>query len=111
MILLRTGNSTEILGAVQSGGALAAVVAGIFLTTWGGLKRPARAIILGWIISNLLGITLLGVGQTLLIWLIAIVINSIFDPIVNVAMDALLQAKTPPDLQGRSSTVTSSRGR
>jgi hypothetical protein len=101
MILLRTGNSTEILGAVQSGGALAAVVAGIFLTTWGGLKRPARAIILGWIISNLLGITLLGVGQTLLIWLIAIVINSIFDPIVNVAMDALLQSKTPPDLQGR----------
>lgn len=101
MILLRTGNNTEILGVVQSGGALAAVVAGIFLTTWGGIKRPARAIILGWILSSLLGITLLGMGQTLVIWLIAIVINSIFDPVVNVALDALLQAKTPPDLQGR----------
>lgn len=101
MILLRTGNNTEVLGAVQSAGALAAVVAGIFLTTWGGIRRPARAIILGWILSSLLGITLLGMGQTLLIWLIAIVINSIFDPIVNVALDALLQAKTPPDLQGR----------
>jgi hypothetical protein len=101
MILLRTGNNTEILGSVQSAGALASVVAGIFLTTWGGIKRPARAIIVGWIISNLLGLTLLGVAQTLVIWLIAIVINSIFDPIVNVAMDALLQAKIPPDLQGR----------
>lgn len=101
MILLRTGNNTETLGVVQSGGALAAVVAGIFLTTWGGIKRPARAIILGWILSSLLGITLLGMGQTLMIWLIAIVINSIFDPVVNVALDALLQAKTPPDLQGR----------
>ncbi len=101
MILLRTGNNTEILGIVQSGGALAAVVAGIFLTTWGGIRRPARAIVLGWIISNLLGITLLGVGQTLMIWLVAIVLNSIFDPIVNVALDTLLQAKIPPDLQGR----------
>jgi len=101
MILLRTGNNTGILGVVQSGGALAAVVAGIFLTTWGGIRRPPRAIIAGWVISCLFGITLLGMGQTLLIWLVAVVVNSIFDPIVNVALDALLQAKTPPDLQGR----------
>jgi MFS family permease len=101
MILLRTGNNTEVLGTVQSAGALAAVVAGIFLTTWGWIKRPVRAILLGWILSSLFGITLLGVGQTLTIWLIAIVINSIFDPVVSVALDALLQAKTPPDLQGR----------
>jgi hypothetical protein len=45
--------------------------------------------------------TLFGMGQVLVVWLIAIVIDSIFDPIVNVSMDALLQAKTPPDLQGR----------
>ena len=101
MILLRTGNNTEILGAVQSAGALASVVGGIFLTTWGGIKRPARAIILGWIISSLLGMTLLGMGQMLWIWLIAVVVDAIFDPIVNVAMDAFLQAKVPPDLQGR----------
>ncbi|HLO16951.1 MAG TPA: MFS transporter [Anaerolineales bacterium] len=101
MLLLRTANNTEILGIVQSAGALAAVVAGIFLTTWGGIRRPARAIVLGWIISSLLGMTLLGIGQVLLIWVIGIVVNSIFDPIVNVSMDAFLQAKVPPDLQGR----------
>jgi hypothetical protein len=35
------------------------------------------------------------------IWLIAVVINAIFEPIVNVSMDAFLQTKTAPDLQGR----------
>jgi hypothetical protein len=101
MILLRTGNNTEVLGTVQSVGALASVIAGIVLTTWGGIKRPARAIILGWLVSSLIGLTLLGVGQVLLIWLIAIIIDSVFDPIVNVSIDAFLQAKVPPDLQGR----------
>jgi DHA3 family macrolide efflux protein-like MFS transporter len=101
MILLRTGENTQILGTVQSAGALAAVLGGIFLTTWGGIKRPARAIILAWLISSLFGMTLLGMGQTLVIWLIAVVVDSIFDPIVNVSMDSFLQAKVPPDLQGR----------
>ena len=101
MILLRTGNNTEILGTVQSAGALASVVAGIFLTTWGGIKRPIRAIVFGWLVSSLLGMTLLGIGQVLVVWLIAIVIDSIFDPIINVSIEAFLQTKVPPDLQGR----------
>ena len=101
MILLRTGDNTQLLGALQSAGALAAVLGGLFLTTWGGIKRPARAIILAWLFSSLFGITLLGVGQTLVIWLVAVVVDAIFDPIVNVSMDSFLQAKVPPDLQGR----------
>ena len=101
MILLRTGNDTQILGAVQSAGAFAAVLSGIFLTTWGKIRRPARAIIFAWLFSSLFGMSLLGVGQTLVIWLIAVVVDAIFDPIVNVSMDSFLQAKVPPDLQGR----------
>jgi MFS transporter, DHA3 family, macrolide efflux protein len=101
MILLRTGDNTQVLGAVQSAGALASVLGGLFLTTWGGIKRPARAIILAWLFSSLFGMTLLGIGQTLVIWLIAVVVDAIFDPIVNVSMDSFLQAKVPPDLQGR----------
>ncbi|HJQ13961.1 MAG TPA: hypothetical protein VJ830_04360, partial [Anaerolineales bacterium] len=101
MILLRTGNDTQTLGAVQSAGALAAVLGSLFLTTWGGIKRPARAIVLAWVFSSLFGMALLGVGQTLVIWLIAVVVDAIFDPIVNVSMDSFLQAKVPPDLQGR----------
>src|SRR6266498_3318367 len=44
---------------------------------------------------------LLGVGRVPIIWLIAIVFDSIFDPIINVSIDAFLQAKVLPDLQGR----------
>ena len=101
MILLRTDGNAQLVGAVQSAGALASVLGGLFLTTWGGIKRPARAIILAWLFSSLFGMTLLGVGQTLVIWLIAVVVDAIFDPIVNVSMDSFLQAKVPPDLQGR----------
>jgi len=92
MILLRTGNNTEVLGTVQSAGALASVVAGIVLTTWGGIKRPARVIILGWTLSCFLGLTLLGVGQVILVWIIAVIVDSIFDPIVNVSMDAFFKS-------------------
>ena len=106
MILLRTDNNTQVLGVVQSAGALASVLGGIYLTTWGGIKRPARAIIVAWLLSSLFGITLLGIGQILLIWVIAVVVDAIFDPIVNVSMDSFLQAKVPPDLQGRVFTAS-----
>jgi len=76
-------------------------VTGIYLSTWGSIKRPVRAILLGWILSSLFGLTLLGAGQAITIWLIAIVIDSIFNPIVNVAIETFLQTKVPPDVQGR----------
>ncbi len=101
MILLRTGGDTQAVGIVQSAGALSAVVSGIFLTTWGRIKRPVKAILLGWMLSSIFGLLLLGVGQTLIIWLVAMVINSAFEPVVNVSMDTFLQTKVPPDLQGR----------
>jgi hypothetical protein len=106
MILLRTGNNTEAVGLIQSAGALAVVLTGIYLSTLGGIKRPDRAILLGWILSSLFGLTLLGVGQAITIWLIAIVIDSIFSPIVNVAIETFLQTKVPPDVQGRVFTAS-----
>jgi len=106
MILLRTGNNTEAVGLIQSTGALAVVLTGIYLSTLGGIKRPVRAILLGWILSSLFGLTLLGVGQAITIWLIAIVIDSIFSPIVNVAIETFLQTKVPPDVQGRVFTAS-----
>ena len=101
MILLRTGGDTQAVGIVQSAGALSAVISGIFLTTWGRIRRPVNVILLGWLLSSIFGLIFLGVGQTLIIWLAAMVINSAFEPVVNVSMDTFLQTKIPPDLQGR----------
>lgn len=106
MILLRTGGDSSAAGTVQSVGALAAVAAGIFLSTWGGIRRPIRFILLGWILSSLFGLTLLGIGQFLAIWVIAIVIDSVFGPAVNVAVETFMQTKIPPDVQGRVFTAS-----
>ena len=101
MILLRTGNDTQIVGIVQAAGALMAVLSGIFITAWGGIRRPINAILLGWILSSVFGLTLLSMGQVFLIWLVGMSINSIFEPVVNVSMDTFLQTKIPPTMQGR----------
>jgi MFS transporter, DHA3 family, macrolide efflux protein len=101
MILLRTGGNTQAVGLVQSAGALSAVLAGIVLTTWGRINRPVNAILLGWVLSSFFGLLFLGAGQTIYIWVAAMVINSAFEPVVNVSMDTFLQTKVPPDVQGR----------
>jgi MFS family permease len=101
MILLRTGGDTQSIGIVQAAGALSAVISGIILTTWGRIKRPVHVILIGWILSSFFGFIFLGVGQTLIIWVAAMVINSAFEPVVNVSMDSYLQTKVPPDVQGR----------
>ena len=56
---------------------------------------------MGWILSSLLGLTLLGLGQGLFIWLAAMAIESLCDPLVKVSDDTILQRKVPPDMQGR----------
>ncbi len=101
MLSLRTGGNPEIAGTVQSVGALAALLAGVFLSIFGRFKKPVRAILFGWLLSSLFGLTLLGIGQVLLVWLIARVIDDSFGPVINVAMETFLQTKIPPDVQGR----------
>jgi MFS transporter, DHA3 family, macrolide efflux protein len=102
MIHLRTGGESELaISAVQSAGAWAAVLAGLLISALGGIKRPVRAILWGWIISSLFGLTLLGIGQVLLIWVIARVVDSLFNPVVDVAINQFIQTKVAPDLQGR----------
>jgi MFS family permease len=101
MLLLRTGNDAAIVGIIQSVGALVAVLGGIFLTAWNGIRRPINAILLGWVISSLFGLTFLGIGHVFLFWLIGIAVDSVFDPVVNVSMDNFLQTKIHPDVQGR----------
>jgi MFS family permease len=101
MVFLRTGGNQEAANLLQSSGAAAAVVFGVVLAGYGHIKRPVRTILFGWIIASMFGIGLLGLGQSMAVWLIAVVIDSSFDPVVNVAIDTFLQTKVPPDLQGR----------
>ncbi len=101
MILLRTGNSTEVLGLISTVGSFAAVIGGIVLAAWGGIKRPLHGVLMGWIISSFLGLILLGLGQGLAIWLVAVIIEAMCGPLTNVSDDTIMQRKVSPDLQGR----------
>lgn len=101
MVSLRTGGDPSAAGTAQSAAALAAVASGIFLSSIGGIRRPVRAIIVGWIVSSLFGLTLLGISQLLIVWVIAAIVDALFEPVVNVSMDTFLQTKVPPDVQGR----------
>jgi MFS transporter, DHA3 family, macrolide efflux protein len=101
MVALRTGGDIALAYSIQSAGAWAAVVAGLAISVLGGIKRPVRAILLGWILSSMFGLTLLGVGQVFIIWVIAKVIDSFFNPVVDVAANKFIQTKVLPDIQGR----------
>jgi MFS family permease len=101
MVALRSGGNIELADSVQSAGAWAAVVAGLAISVLGGIRRPVNAILLGWILSSLFGLTLLGIGQIFIIWVIAKVIDSFFNPVVDVAVNKFIQTKVPPEIQGR----------
>lgn len=105
LILARTGNSELALGSVQSAGAVGGVVGGLVMSAWGGLGRKIHGVLGGWILTSLFGEMLMGLGQTLPIWLVASFCYAFFAPVINASNQAIWQAKVEPDVQGRVFSV------
>jgi MFS family permease len=101
MILARTGNDAATLGLVQSAMGVGGVVGGLAMSTWGGPKRRIHGLLLGFIGLGLLGEALMGIGQSLPVWLVAGFFTLFFMPFLNGANQAIWQAKVAPDVQGR----------
>jgi MFS family permease len=101
MILARTGNDELVLGSVQSVMGVGGVVGGVLLSVWGGPRRRVHGVLMGMILSSLLGELLLGLGSAPLVWSVAAFFTSFFIPIVNGSNQAIWQAKVAPDVQGR----------
>ncbi len=101
MILAKTANSEIILGSVQSALGVGGVAGGLLMSLWGGPRRRIHGVLIGMIGNGLLGAALLGLGQTVAIWLVAAFFSSFFIPILNGANQAIWQAKVAPDVQGR----------
>jgi MFS family permease len=101
MILAQTGNNQVTLGGIQSVMGIGGVVGGLLLSVWGGPKRRIHGVLLGMVLSSLLGELLLGLGNGPLIWGIGAFFASFFIPIVNGSNQAIWQAKVAPDVQGR----------
>jgi DHA3 family macrolide efflux protein-like MFS transporter len=101
MILASTGNNELIFGSVSSAGAIGAVVGGLIMSAWGGPKPMIHGVLAGWAISSLLGVVLMGLGNSLPVWAIASFCGAFFVPIINGSNQSIWQAKVAPDLQGR----------
>lgn len=105
MILYRTNQNAQIFGLVSSAGAAGGLVGGLVMSAWGGPKRRVHGVLSGWFLSGLLGMTLLGLGQSWPIWAASLFMGSLLVPIINGSNQAVWQSKVAPDVQGRVFSV------
>ena len=101
MILAKTGDDSVILGLSRSAGSLGFLIGGLVMTFWGGPKKRIHAVNLSFILWGLVGAFVFGPTWSLPAWLIGSFTMAVFNPIINSAYIAILQAKIEQDLQGR----------
>lgn len=106
LILARSGGDSAILGTVQAMMGIGGVIGGVIISVWSGPKRKMHALLLGIFGISLLGNALMGLGQVLLMWLIAGFFLEAFIPMAVSANRALWQVKVAPSLQGRVFATT-----
>ena len=105
MILARTSNNAQMLGLIQSVGAAGGIIGSVLISTWGGPKKRVNGVIIGWLLSGLLGPVLFGLNFGTILWMAAAFFGSFFGPIINSSNQAIWQSKVQPDLQGRVFSV------
>lgn len=98
-LLARTG-SEEALGSVLSVLNAGMLVGGVIMGAWGGTKPRIHTILPGIVIAAFF-LILLGAGQSALMLGAAGFLMMVPIPMINAAVLSLMQAKVPPDVQGR----------
>jgi DHA3 family macrolide efflux protein-like MFS transporter len=101
MILARTGENAQILGAVLSASGIGGVAGGLLMSAWGGPKRRVHGVLIGMVLASLLGPLVMGLGTSLPVWVAGSFLEAFFIPILNGSNQAIWQAKVAPDVQGR----------
>jgi hypothetical protein len=101
MILLRTDNSSIILGAAETAGAISWTVGSLLMSAWGGPRRRIHGALLGWIGYCVFGNVIFGLGTSLQVWIPAILLAGLGSNIGIATSQAILQSKVAPDVQGR----------
>lgn len=98
-LLARTENKV-ILGVLLGVMNLGAVVGGLVMGAWGGTRPRIHTVMPGIIFIGVF-MALIGIAQTS--WLIGLVLFGLMIPVTlaNAAYTSIIQAKVPPDMQGR----------
>jgi DHA3 family macrolide efflux protein-like MFS transporter len=105
LVLARTGNNAAALGSTQSAAAIGGVAGGALLTAWGGPKRKVNGVLMGMVLTSLLGTLVVGLGRSLPVWLAGSFMMMVVLTILNGSNQAIWQSKVPPALQGRVFSV------
>jgi hypothetical protein len=100
MILGRTNNNQMVFGSVQSAFAVGGLIGGVAMSIWGGPKRRINGLLFGLAFTGI-PLGLLGIGQSLPVWLVAAFLLTFLIPVLNGSSQAIWQAKVQPDVQGR----------
>lgn len=101
MILSKTGDSSVILGITRSAGSIGFLAGGLLMSIWGGPKKRIHIVNMSFILGGILGGFIFGPAWALPLWLVGSFFMAVFNPIINSAYIAILQAKVEPGLQGR----------
>jgi MFS transporter, DHA3 family, macrolide efflux protein len=101
MVLARTGNNEVVLGTTLMMFGIGGVVGGLAIASWGGPKRRIHGVLLGMILSSLLGQVVIGLGRAVWAWGLGAFLIMFFIPLVNGSNQAIWQSKVPPDIQGK----------
>ncbi|HSL31314.1 MAG TPA: MFS transporter [Anaerolineales bacterium] len=100
MILARTGNNESILATVASIAAIGGVAGGFVMSIWGGPERKILGVVGGLILLNV-GRAGIGLGHEVVAWSISGFFAVFFVAVCNSSNQAIWQAKTPVEVQGR----------
>src|SRR5262249_20518066 len=101
MLLSRSQNNEALLGGIQGVMGPGGVLGGLFLTLWGGPKRKIHGLLIGVILTGLLGDALMGLGQAVPTWIVAGFCVEFFIPMMLGSGTAIWQIKVAPEVQGR----------
>ena len=100
MILARSDNNSQVLGAIFSAAGIGGVTGAVVLSAWGGTQRRVNGMLAGFVGAGVAK-AIFGLGQNLTIWLPAQFCSSLNFPLLGSSETALWMEATPPELQGR----------
>ena len=100
MILARSDNNSQALGAISSAAGIGGVTGAIVLSAWGGTKSRVNGMLAGFMGAGIAK-TVFGLGQSLTVWLPAQFCSSLNFPLLGSSQKALWMEAAPPELQGR----------
>ena len=100
MILARSDNNSQVLGAIFSAAGIGGVTGAVILSAWGGTKRRVNGMLAGFMGAGVAK-TVFGLGQNITVWLPAQFCSSLNFPLLGSSETALWMEAVPPQLQGR----------